>query len=487
MSKPGKKSKPQITIEFLPGFDARMVNPQDVASHTHTYLRSAFCHVDPFDLRECTMLYDPDNDGSGVMAKGITPAVKKHLEGIGHTVKFRKPKLERQYDWKSEFTPRNWQADALPVALKKRIGIIQARAGAGKTIFSDMLICAIGLPTLFVTEQGEPWGQALKQFSSGPLKEHLARFKAEKKDFGGVTVCTVQSIYSAIKAKDERILKELAKVKVLIVDEAHNIGKGNMYRMMADSMPNLEYIYGLTATPYRTDGYQWVMEAVCGTPIYLTTYGEGIEDGYLVPLTVEIKNVPPKDYGMVGRRVFSRAQRGRDFQAVYTDYVIQGSTGRNKLIVDRVKHYMATDRTSAVLVTKIPHGEKLKQMIPGAEFVHGGTKKKEREELIDKLRHREINCLITTLFEEAADVPSLDCVIYAGCGRQKKNAIQRMRNTRAFKGELRTGFYHKKRGTLFYPVDQCDFLKSQSTAILKVLKEEVASHETNKWVNLDKR
>jgi ERCC4-related helicase len=108
-----------------------------------------------------------------------------------------------------------------------------------------------------------------------------------------------------------------------------------------------------------------------------------------------------------------------------------------------------------------------------------------RSKATDMLQHREISCLISTLFDEAVDVPSLDVVAVAAAGASTVKTEQRIRSTRIFSGTLRTGHYTKTRGYVYYPRDNTDFLKTQSRNSLSLLKNIVKEHPKNKWVELD--
>jgi superfamily II DNA or RNA helicase len=125
----------------------------------------------------------------------------------------------------------------------------------------------------------------------------------------------------------------------------------------------------------------------------------------------------------------------------------------------------------------------MEKLIPYGVPLYGETE--NRAEIIRKLRNKEIMCVITTLFDEAVDVPSLDAVAVLAGGKSKIKLKQRIRSTRAFKGTTVLGESTKKRGYVWIPHYEEKYLKDHSKKRLKELKEIVAEHKLNELVMLD--
>ncbi len=454
-----------LTIVVPPGTQAYIEESDDIPEHIHRAITDHLSHVNPLNLNEVIKGYE-----NGVIYRGCVREVKRQLKSFGYESNIQFKTIRKQYEWKTNLTPRDWQEEALPIAIRLKGGIIQATPGAGKTNFAAMLIADLGVRTLFLTQNDEPYSQALAAFKKAGLGDYVGSVKASRRVFKPITVAMAQSLHAAVRSRNDDVIRELRKFRLIITDEAHNIGPGDRYSMIVDEMTGILYSYGLTATPFRHDGIDIVMKSVCGDVIYKLSYGDAIESDYLVPITVVVdKKVVGKDYKLQGLKRYSRTQKGKDYDAVYTDFVIYGNTGRNNRIAKRVKYHQARNRTVAIIITRIEHGKELQRLIPNALLLHGKTPKDERALIIDQLRHREITCVITTLFNEAADIPSLDVVSLAAAGKSEKSLIQRLRNTRVSTKKLRTGLYVKKRGYVEIPYDDCDFLKTHSETNVKNL------------------
>ena len=182
-------------------------------------------------------------------------------------------------------------------------------------------------------------------------------------------------------------------------------------------------------------------------------------------------------------------QKRSQYQKVYHDYVTNGSTGRNDQIAEVVEAYRRDGRTGVVIVKLTEHAAVLNDLIPNSYvLVSSGPQKatkKYRQELLDKLQHREVDCLISTVFDEATDVPSLDVVVVAAGGKSSVKAEQRLRSMTAFSGELRTGYYEKEDAFLYLPLDQADFLTTHTRKTLKILKGIVRQHPSNRHEELE--
>lgn len=87
-----------------------------------------------------------------------------------------------------------------------------------------------------------------------------------------ITVAMIQSIHS----------KTLTDVKVIIVDEAHNLQENGMYAEFISRHPKAK-ILGFTATPYNSNGYIFGKDSFFPRKDYFRTMESMIAEGILVP------------------------------------------------------------------------------------------------------------------------------------------------------------------------------------------------------------
>lgn len=254
-----------------------------------------------------------------------------------------------------------------------------------------------------------------------------------------------------------------------------------------DALTNVECLVGVSGTPWREDGRQEFLTALFGDVIFEVGIGTAIEHDLICPITVFVDDVPAKNYGIIDH-IRDAADNGvevnqfhvrRQYQNVYNDYIVNNKT-RHKIIADFVDEVRNENLTCAVIVRIKKHADQLKSHIPDSHIVVANTK--DRKSQLDALRQREIDCVITTLLDEAVDIPSLDVVILAAGGKSQTKLTQRLRNLTKFEGELSTGHYKKERAYILYLNDDADFLKTHSKTNIKNLKQIVKQHKRNEFI-----
>lgn len=195
-------------------------------------------------------------------------------------------------------------------------------------------------------------------------------------------------------------------------------------QLVARSLKSAYYTYALSATPYRDEGDDLMIQACFGKKIAEINASQLIRDKWLIKPFIKIVHVHgPKS-------LF------KQWQQLYKDQVTENEE-YNKMIANIANSYIENGRLVLVLVQQIKHGKYLSSMIPGSIFLWGGSPKKKREENIKKLRNKEISCIVSTvIFDEGIDVRPLDTLILAGGGKSKVRAMQRIgRILRPFPGK----------------------------------------------------
>lgn len=385
-----------------------------------------------------------------------------------------------QLHWPDGWAPRPHQIAAVEAAVAKGSGVIISPARSGKTVMMAMLAVELKVPTLVLVYTKDPRDQLCE------LLTEKFRFNNAIKPTEGVDF-TVMTVGAFTRLNVETQRSWLERIELLLIDETHHAGARSVFKAFR-RLPNLQRIYGFTATYTRADDRLELLQAAMGRPVFRMSRRQAIEQKVNCPVHIKVCAVPPHDYKFSGRLGTSKVVRGKQYRHVYDDYIVEGKTGRNELIAEWAEFFANKNLTFAVVVSRLDHVGRLCDLIPFAEPLIGNTRYQstdEREAVKDRLIHREISGVVTTVVDEATNIPSLDAVILAAGGRSAIKLEQRaMRCATMFSGELRTGHHHKKCGYIVYLKDQADFLSSQSRENIKLLKEFANDHHENSYTEV---
>lgn len=337
----------------------------------------------------------------------------------------RVSKLRKDYP-NARFSMRPYQTKAVLELLRTNVprsgGILQAATGAGKTLMAAKLIHSTGKRTLVLTHTKDLLRQTADELSRW-LGEPVGVYGAGKKDTDyWVTVATVQSLQKGGEAL-------LRSTDFAIFDEAHHVAAQTIYDLLF-KMPNVSTVIGLSASPWRDDGLDLLLEAALGPVRFAIRATDLIEQGWLVPPHITVHRIPvDKEFQKVRGSV---AEYQGLYQTLITDH-----HGRHEYVASLARNHVRQGRVVLVLVRSLEHGHALRQYMPGAVFMEGDTPAAERKTLLDRVRNRTLPMLIaTSLADEGVDLPGVDAVILAGAGASTTRALQRIgRALRPFPGK----------------------------------------------------
>lgn len=397
--------------------------------------------------------------------------------------------IKPKFDWKLTGKYREYQKEAVDLACRYRYGIIEASPGFGKTFVIAAITAKLGLRTAIIVQAQEPFDQAvdkLGMFTSIANIGQLTGTRSTKTPkLGDVTVCMIQSLNNAIVGGDTEVIEWFRDVDVIIVDEAHHTAT-NMYLTALGVPTNPKYIIGVSATPEdREDGLQDFVHSSLGSVIYRVTYAQLIDVGILVPVTVfvdrmeeiQIENEPEIATDKVKFGKAKLLEQSKKYADTRTEMIYQ-NVYRNKCCADFVNAMVENNHSCAVIVSKIEHAEQAVKYIPGAVILSAKTK--NRKEVLRQLQNKEIMCVITTLFDEAVDVPSLNAVAILAGGKSKIKLKQRLRSLRSFDGVTSKGAEKKTRGYVWIPYDRGKYIEDHSKKTIAELRALVKEHDLNK-------
>lgn len=346
---------------------------------------------------------------------------------------------------------RPYQQEALAAALAAERGVLQLATGAGKTLLAAHLIARRAVPAVVLVHTRELLRQTARVFEE-VLGEPIGLIGDGQAAPARITVATIQTAARAfgigcvpdeedsgspgedpldLAAGDRarRIRECLKDAGLVIFDECHHLPSDTCFEL--SRRLRAYYRYGMSATPWRADGADLVIEAALGPTLARVDSSRLIAEGYLVAPTIVFLEVPPVEVGATWSygRVYQRA--------------VVRHEARNRLLAEAAQQEADAGRRVLVLVNHAAHLKRLQALLPAAAALTGRDSAERRAAALDALRSGTQRLLIaTTLADEGLDLPALDVLVLAGAGRAETRALQRIgRVLRPAPGKTRATVY----------------------------------------------
>ena len=304
-----------------------------------------------------------------------------------------------------------YQEQAVQAAKDGYYGILQSKAGSGKTQMGIALIKEWGRRALWLCHTLDLVNQSKERAERYMDKSLIGTITEGKVNIGrGVTFATIQTMCKL----------DLAQYKdewdVIIVDECHRVaGTPTQMSMFAKVLNNLSarHKYGLSATVHRSDGMIQATFALLGDVVY-TVPDEAVADKVM---QVGIKPIA------TGVKI-SRECLNTDGTLNYTRMIsyLCENDARNFAIFERL--LAEQSKSCLILSDRLEHLETLIGMLPeplykDAVMISGKmTSKKgkaEREQALEDMRTGKKKYLFATysLAKEGLDIPCLERLFMA--------------------------------------------------------------------------
>ena len=311
---------------------------------------------------------------------------------------------------------RDYQEQAIDTLINRQRGVVQLATGGGKSLILAGLCSKLNLPTLVLTHRQELMYQLEETFiknlrGKGSRKPLIGIVGDGKTKWGHITIGMMQAL------DIKKYLKELNRIRMVLVDECHHLPCNTMVDIMK-YLDNAYYRFGVSATSFREDGMDLMIEAYLAPIYYNLSSEELIRMGYLSPIKVFF--IPFNDT--------KTYKNDLTYVQLYSEAIEQNEK-RNNLIVEVVKRILAKNKTCLVAVSRVEHGkiltQKIKSFYPEVEFVEGKDKSERRKKIIKKLNLKEIKCVVcTTVFGEGIDIPTLEVLVSAKAQDSGIDALQ---------------------------------------------------------------
>lgn len=284
-----------------------------------------------------------------------------------------------------KITLRTYQEECLVSIPEQGKFLIQMATGLGKTVTFSRIPRRGRM--LILSHREELVKQPAKYFDCS------VGFEQGKYTQKGEEVISA-SIQSIARRLDRYEPKDF---DVIVVDEAHHAVANNYQKVLDYFQARL--ILGFTATPNRGDNVR--LDNVFESIIFQRDLKWGIQHGYLTNL--ECLKVD------IGYSLQNVATSMGDYKLNELDRAVNQDS-MNYGIAEAYWNY-AKGQT-IIFAISVDHCNKIANLIPGAVVVSGITK--DRDNIIEKFKKKEINVLINCMvFTEGTDIPNIETVIIA--------------------------------------------------------------------------
>lgn len=399
---------------------------------------------------------------------GLLARVRKCLIQYGYNVHLviNRNIIDKTYkfDISNEFALREYQTQAITTSLCCGNGILKIATGGGKTAIAGYTIGQLGKKTIFIVHTRDLLYQAKETFERIYPNEVIGQIGDGIIDYQNITVATMQTLailgklnnyerntYDEDSVDNETIidtkLQDIEKfhkyadtIQCVMMDEVQIVSSQTAYNVRF-LFNNANYAFGYSASPWRDDGSDLMIEAAFGERIIDITASELIRKGYLIRPIIEIHNTS-----------YILSDKLMKYVEVYKKYIVENQV-RNLQVANDAIMELEHGLNTLILVTQINHGNILSQLINtmgyNAIFISGKSGMKKRKQAIEDMRNGKISLMIaTSIADVGLDIPRLSCIIEAGAGKSSVTALQRL-------GRIMRLYENK---------DMCKFISYRDTA-----------------------
>ena len=314
-------------------------------------------------------------------------------------------------------TFRSDQLSLISTALDKQRGVLQAPTGIGKTILAlGIMSCFEDRNILFLCHEKTLMNQTYDEMiDKGFDHNEISIIDSQRKSPNRITIAMMQSF----KKLTDRST-DFFDFDIIFIDECHRAmaPDSTYYKILTNLCAPVRF--GLTATLPNEQSHRLALEGLIGPVIGQLSIHEGVDLGLLAKPKIRIIKVP---YNHAVREL-------RRYPDVYTAGVVNNKA-RSNLLVDETLKLIQDGKTALILVTKIEHGQNIKNIFNdrghNIPFIWGQTEGEERNQMKNALQRKNLKCIIaSTVFSHGINIPSLGAVINAAGEKSEVATLQRI-------------------------------------------------------------
>lgn len=419
---------------------------------------------------------------------GLASDAVKYLRSVGVNVTITDCRnvVEKTLDLEmsSDFETRDYMQEVIDAACNKDRGIIKVCTGGGKTAMAAAIMAHRAVsPMIFYVTSIDLLTQAkaeLERFiKSNGMDIEVGELSGLKKNIQDITVMTVQTAVRSLggvwkkfddedstkKEKEDisQIKKDVRNLihtsKLMMCDEVQHWA-AETCQIISDHSQQARYRYGLSATPFRDQGDDILIDSCFGRVIADISASKLIGLEYLVQPSIKFITINNDISGKMS------------YANIYKDCIVYNSI-RNNIIATLAQNMANDGRSVLILCKQIAHGKLLEKLIPESKFLHGTHSAKKRKAHLDLMRSGEANITIaSTIFDEGVDCRPLDGLILAGGGKSPTRALQRV--GRVLRPYTYPNGRIKTQAMVIDFMDICKYMEDHSKKRLKIYKSEPA-------------
>lgn len=347
-------------------------------------------------------LYEIQGD-KYVLPYGVLRDIWHMLEGSPIVNDFKMP-ISIDYGEPVPLYP--YQQDAVIVAYNARFGILESRAGSGKTQMGIALIKKFGRRALWLTHTQDLLRQSRERAERYMDSNLIGTITEGKVNIGdGVTFATIQTMCKLDLAQYKNMWD------VIVVDECHRVaGTPTAVTQFSKVLNSLSarHKYGLSATVHRADGMIVATQALLGKVIYKVP-DEAVADRVMrvgiKPISTGVKigmNCLNTDGTLNYTKLMQHLCESDERNRLIESHLLREQEHPILILSDRLGHLEG-------LMNNLPWYMKDKAvMISGKMTTKKG--KLEREQAIEDMRTGKKKYLFATysLAKEGLDIPCLE-------------------------------------------------------------------------------
>lgn len=315
------------------------------------------------------------------------------------------------------------QVTAVEALVENETGILNAATAFGKTVVCCDVIAKKRVNTLILLQSSallEQWESELEKFliidEEPPEYETATGRKKRRKSVIGklqgahdsttgiIDIAMVGSV-----CKKGEFHKRVKDYGLVIVDECHHAASDTIVEVLQEI--NAKYVYGVTATPCRSDGLEKINYMLLGAIRYKYTSKDRAKEQGIEHLV----------YPRFTRAVAPRFQQDKMHpNEAYA--IVRENEDRDNIIVNDVIKCVKEGRTPVILSKYVDHSRKLYERLLGHAdkvfLLSGENSKKEHKMILrqmNQVKADESMILVATgkLIGEGFDYPRLDTLIMA--------------------------------------------------------------------------
>ena len=323
-----------------------------------------------------------EDDRFLILPRGCLEKIKEICEksNVKLIIKDKREKgIETDYNFIGKLNKK--QENAMNELITHETGVLCATTGFGKTVIGANIISKLKTNTLVIVNRNnllEQWKERLSYFLDINKKE-IGQCGASKEKLNGkLDVASFQSLFK--KDNIEEIVKNYGLV---IVDECHHVAAFSFEKVL--KAIRSKYVYGLTATPTRKDGWHKIIYMQCGD-IRVRVSNKELKQNKEMEHTVIVKKT---NYKYIPTEEKDKIQ----IAEILSDMC--HNVFRNSLIIEDVGKCISEGRIPIVLTERVEHlnilREQLEYMNVPVVIYKGNMGKKQTKEIQNIIKEADEN------------------------------------------------------------------------------------------------